>query len=110
MAEFTDAADAVIRSTIAPDTHTGGTLDDTPGLPWSDAARAAAVRLVEAQFATLVGDLAAFARHAKRSTINVEDVRLALRRTPALAERVSRRVSEDAALRKRAPKPAEDAA
>lgn len=65
-------------------------MSDGRKIQWSPNAKAAVGKLVVAQLETMALDLEAFAKHARRMTINCEDVKLAFRRNPELVEMLKR--------------------
>jgi centromere protein S len=53
-------------------------------MPWSVTAQTGLARVIEEQLKCAAKDVEAFCKHARRSTINADDVRLLARRNPSL--------------------------
>ncbi|CAH0715732.1 unnamed protein product, partial [Brenthis ino] len=71
------------------------------GLDITKPANAIIAELVISKIALYGSDLEAFAKHAKRSTINSDDVKLLVRRNPALKARLIKLCGDNAPKEKR---------
>lgn len=76
---------------MAPSPHPPRAAAAALGMGLDDRVLQALADLARSQAEVLARDLAAFARHARRKQIQGEDVLLALRRNPALAEALQQR-------------------
>lgn len=57
-------------------------------IPWSLAAQTGMHKVIQEHLKTVAGDLEAFSKHAKRSNVNVDDVKLLCRRNHSLLSQI----------------------